>query len=184
MVTSRRELLQSSGIVLSYFIAGQSLTLTPAQAYAAGVESTVLSTSQSATLAAMADFIAPGARKAGLSNYVDHQLAATKQECLLFIRYLGVPHPFSDFYRAALDSAENLAKTSYSKPWYELNAQQANTLLGKIASGTVENWNGPPAEFFFFVVRSDACDVLYGTREGFDRLGMPHMAHIEPDPEW
>jgi len=30
------------------------------------------------------------------------------------------------------------------------------------------------------MVRSDAVDVVYGTVEGFERLGVPYMPHILP----
>jgi hypothetical protein len=37
---------------------------------------------------------------------------------------------------------------------------------------------------FWFVLRSDAVDVVYGTKEGVERLGLPYMAHIEPPSRW
>jgi hypothetical protein len=33
-------------------------------------------------------------------------------------------------------------------------------------------------------VRADALDVVYGTPEGFDALGIPYMAHIKPEKPW
>ena len=57
-------------------------------------------------------------------------------------------------------------------------------MVGKIAGGEIEGWEGPPAGFFYFVLRSDAVDVVYGTKTGFEVLGVPYMAHIEPTSDW
>ena len=43
---------------------------------------------------------------------------------------------------------------------------------------------GPPAGLVYFVLRSDTVDVMYGTMEGYESLGVPYMAHIEPDKRW
>ena len=32
--------------------------------------------------------------------------------------------------------------------------------------------------------RSDAVDVVYGTPEGFAKLGVPYMPHIMPPTSW
>ena len=32
--------------------------------------------------------------------------------------------------------------------------------------------------------RPDAIDVVYGTKAGFEQLGVPYMAHIEPPSRW
>jgi hypothetical protein len=34
------------------------------------------------------------------------------------------------------------------------------------------------------LLRSDAVDVVYGTVEGYESLGIPYMAHIAPDRRW
>ena len=33
-------------------------------------------------------------------------------------------------------------------------------------------------------VRSDAADLVYGTPDAFERLGLPYVAHIEPPTTW
>ena len=38
--------------------------------------------------------------------------------------------------------------------------------------------------FFYFVLRNDAVDVVYGTKDGIESLGIPYMAHIEPPSRW
>jgi hypothetical protein len=48
----------------------------------------------------------------------------------------------------------------------------------------VDPWSGPPPPLFYMMVRSDAVDVVYGTKEGFDQLNVPYMAHIMPRERW
>ena len=46
-------------------------------------------------------------------------------------------------------------------------------------------WQGPPAAgFVYFLLRSDAVDVVYGTVEGYAELGIPYQAHIMPLKRW
>ena len=42
----------------------------------------------------------------------------------------------------------------------------------------------PAAGFVYFVLRSDAVDVVYGTVEGYAELGIPYQAHIMPLKRW
>jgi len=48
----------------------------------------------------------------------------------------------------------------------------------------LDGWQGPPGPFIYFVTRSDAVDVVYGTVEGYESLGIPYMAHIAPEKRW
>ena len=96
------------------------------------------------------------------------------------IRYLGVEAPFNGFYTSGLDALNRIARARGAEDFASLAAADRTLLAGEIASGKVAEWSGPPAPFWYFVVRSDAIDVVYGTREGFKRLGVPYMAHIEP----
>ena len=66
----------------------------------------------------------------------------------------------------------------------ELDDAQSSALLAEIAGDKAPGWEGPPASFAFFVLRSDACDVVYGTEAGFASLGIPYMAHIAPAQAW
>jgi len=79
--------------------------------------------------------------------------------------------------RTALATASG--ETSSARALSLAMALQA-AFTGKAFAG----WDGPPAGFIYFVLRSDAIDVLYGTPEGFERLGVPYMAHIQPPAGW
>jgi Gluconate 2-dehydrogenase subunit 3 len=184
MDTDRRDLLKKGAALLSFTVGSKVLLLTPKQAYAKQLPFSTLSEQQATTLAALAEAIVPGAEKAGICHYIDQQLSAKPADSLLMIRYLSVPPPFSNFYRLSLASAQVASNEQFKQPLESLNKEQAYTLAGNIAQGKVAQWNGPPSPFFFFVLRADATDVVYGTPAGFDHLGVPYMPHILPEQRW
>jgi hypothetical protein len=173
------------GGALAFSLAGGGVALlTPGQARATGVPLRRLSTGEAAILEALGERLAPGAAEAGIAHYVDQQLAAPVQEALLMIRYLGVNPPYEPFYRAGLAALDALARASHHKGFADLETDAADALVGRIAKGAPEGWSGPPAAFFYFVVRADAVDVVYGVKPGFAKLDVPYMAHIEPPARW
>jgi hypothetical protein len=48
----------------------------------------------------------------------------------------------------------------------------------------IEGWTGRPAAIAYAVFRADAVDVVYGTMEGYEALGIPYMPHIPPEKRW
>ena len=189
--TTRRAFLSSSlgaigtgGVLLSCLVAGQTRMLTPRQAYAAKVPLAVLSEKEARTLEAVAEAIVPGARESGIAQFVDKQLSLPLDQSLLMIKYLGVPAPFDGFYQSGLAALAKLSDDTCNKPWYQLNADQSSSLIDRVATNDVGDWAAPPAPFVFFVFRADACDMVYGTEQGFANIGMPYMAHIDPVPDW
>ena len=185
MNLDRRRFLRDSGIVLSVAVAGDILSLSPRAALAAGLPYQVLSGQEVSALEAVAEALVPGARDAGIAHYIDKQLAAAPQDSLLMLKYLGVsPAEYLGFYRGGLAAAVHFAQARLGKAWPLLDPGQAQALLAAIASGETADWDGPAAPFFHFVIRSDACDVVYGTEAGFARIDMPYMAHIEPPQPW
>jgi hypothetical protein len=185
MTGSRRQFLQRSGLALSFIVGGRLVMLSPGEARARELPYAVLSSAEVSTLEELAEALVPGARSAGVAHFIDRQLAAEPADCLLMLKYLGVPPSgFIDFYRAALGSAAALADARFGRGWPALEAAETGELVAMIAGDAVPDWAGPPASFVFFVLRSDACDVVYGTRAGFERIGMPYMAHIEPTADW
>ena len=186
MAQSRRGFLQGSGILLSYVLAGEASLLSPRAARAAQLPYEALTGGEAETLQWLCEALVPGAREAGIAHYVDKQLAQAPQgDSLLMLKYLGVAAAdFGGFYSAVLDSAGRLAQARYDKTWRELDETQSGALLAAMAGDGVPGWEGPPASFAFFVLRADACDVVYGTEEGFERLGIPYMAHLAPAQPW
>ena len=103
---------------------------------------------------------------------------------MLMIKYLGVNPPFTPFYSAGLAALNTFANDQHGAIFSELDGEQCAALVGQMAQANPEAWAGPPAPFFYFVLRNDAIDVVYGTRQGIESLGIPYMAHIEPPSRW
>jgi hypothetical protein len=158
--------------------------MTPAQARASDVPFRALDTGTVAVLDALGDVLLPGSAAAGLAHYIDHQLSGDPADSMLMIKYLGVPAPFDDFYRGGLHAIDALARAAYGKSFADLSKERGIGLVTKLAGGQIEGWQGPPPGLFYFVLRSDAVDVVYGTKAGFEQLGVPYMAHIEPPSRW
>ncbi len=116
--------------------------------------------------------------------FIDHQLNATPQDQLLMIKYLGVDAPYSPFYSGGLAALDSAANGRFGTGFADLEQRQGAELVGQIAQADPDGWSGPPAPFFYFVVRNDALDVVYGTKAGFERLDIPYRAHIEPPSRW
>lgn len=156
--------------------------LSPARARAQGAPLAVLTVAEGATLEALGDTLLPGAAEAGIANFVDAQLA--KELPFLIYRYLDVPIPPADFYRGGLAALDAYAAASRGKVFVDLPDDLRAAVVGEIAKGDPEGWQGPPAGVVYFVVRADAVDVVYGTEAGFERLGLPYIPHIAPPERW
>lgn len=185
MPQSRRTFVRNTGIgLLSFYVAGCEVELTPEQARQQKIPFHVLNPDEVRTLEAFGETLLPGSAAAGIAHFIDHQLNASPQDQLLMIKYLGVSPPFSPFYSAGLAALNTLANDQHGTNYADLNSEQRTTLVGQIAQANPDGWQGPPAPFFYFVIRNDAVDVVYGTKQGIESLGIPHMAHIEPPSRW
>lgn len=186
MKSDRRQFLRRAGFALvAVHTAGALQFLAPAAAHASGdYRFETFSQSERATLAALGEVLLPGCVEEGLCEYLDYQLGLPDSDCLLMLRYLNVPPPFAHFYQAGLASVEALARAMYDKDFIGLPREQQEALVREISQSQPTAWQGPPAPLFYFALRSDAVDVYYGTEAGFERLGVPYMAHIEPPTPW
>ena len=88
---------------LAFTVGGAEVMLTPRQAHAQNVPLKTLTADQAATLDAMGETLVPGAKAAGITNFVDQQISGPPEEALLQARILNVRPPYANFYRAALD---------------------------------------------------------------------------------
>lgn len=185
---SRREFLVRGAVggacLLTFTLSGCETKLTPAQARAAKVPFRSLTASDVRTVRALGDTLVPGSSTAGLAEYLDHQLSGDAAASMLMIKYLGVAAPFNEFYGGGLRATDAAAHLLHGKPFADLGLEQASALVAQMSGGHVDGWQGPPAGLFYFVLRSDAVDVVYGTQAGFELLGVPYMAHIEPPSRW
>ncbi len=182
---NRRDFLKSTGIgLLAINVNGITELLTPAEAYARALPFTVLKNEEIRTLEALGDTLLPGAAADGIAHFVDHHLAVQPEDCLLMIRYLGVEPPYTDFYQSGLTALNQLSEDRYNTSFFALDEALRTELIGEISQGNPARWQGPPSSLFYFVVRADAVDVVYGTMEGFAKLAIPYMAHILPETKW
>src|SRR5258707_14234467 len=99
---------------------------------------------------------------------------------MLMIKYLGVAAPFNEFYRGGLRATDAAAQSLHGKTFADLAAEQAAALVAQMSGGHVGGWQGPAPGLFYFCLGSDAGAVGYGTKAGFELLGVPYMANIAP----
>jgi len=182
---SRRRFLKSGGVALGVTAAAPLLQWSPRAARASGRPLQWLTPTEAETLECVGEGLAPGAARAGLCHFIDSQLLAAAADNQLMLQYLGVGHAdHPAFYRAALASIHALSRRRFDAACVELDGTQRQALLGMLATDDTPGWQGAPASFVFFVLRSDAVDVLYGTEDGSRRLDLPYRAHIDPETAW
>ena len=190
MKTDRRSVLGGAAAVglgiglLPFSVDGKTVKLSPAQARRRGAEFKSLTPGEVRTLEAFGEVLLPGAREEGITHFVDHHISNDPAESLLMIRYMDVPPPYAPFYKAGLAALDLHSRQSRGKLFAELDAGEAAEMVRAISAAPPEGWQGPPSPLFYFVVRSDAVDVVYGTEKGFERLGIPYMPHLLPDTKW
>ncbi len=175
--------LKGSVLSLAFSVGGVSMLLTPEEAKAQGIPITNLDASQVAALEALCETIVPGAVAAGVVQFIDHQLGADPDQCLLLAKYFQIKPPYKNFYDAGLKVADGVAQQRFNKALTALTPAESTDFVKGIAQipGIV---GGFPLGLFYMFLRSDAVDVVYGTPEGFKKLNVPYMEHILPPEGW
>lgn len=182
---TRRQLLERGAIgsiAATMAISFNGKMLSPAEAKAQSVPLTILSDAEGALLETVGEVMLPGARPAGIANFVDTQLA--KPAPLLIVRYFDWPGSLTDFYSQGLAALDKASQAAYKMDFAKASADQQTKLIGTFLGGKVDGWDGPPAPLFYLAVRGDAVDVVYGTVDGFKLLDIPYMPHILPRERW
>lgn len=184
-VATRRTLMKSAAIGLFAFeVGGVDLLITPAEARARRARLAILAPDEAALLETFGDALVPGAAKAGIAHYIDANLARPTGQSLLTVRYLDVLPPHDAFYRDGLRALDLAARAAGSPSFAQASPAVRTGLIAAMLPGTITGWQGPPPPLFYLAVRSDAADLVYGTRAAFERLEVPYMAHIEPRSDW
>lgn len=185
MSHSRRTFIRNTGIgFLTFYVGGCEVEMTPQEARERNADFRVLSAQEAGTLDALGEILLPGSGNAGIAHFIDHQLAAPFEDQLLMIKYLGMPPPFAPFYQDGLAAVDSYSLAEKDRSFAELSQAEQEELVGRFAQANPGGWQGPPSPFFYFVLRNDAVDVVYGTKDGIESLGIPYMAHIEPPSRW
>ena len=181
----RRVFLQGAGMgVLAFTVGGASVMMTPAAARAQGVPFRLLKAHEAATVEALGEALVPGAKQAGVAHFVDQQVSVPPGEALLEARQLNVRPPFINFYRAAIAAVDKAAEARSGRKFAALSPEERHGFIDAMRQNKIDGWQGPGGGFVYTVMRNDAIDVVYGTVEGFARLGVPYMPHILPERSW
>jgi hypothetical protein len=136
-------------------------------------------------LDALGETLVPGARAAGISHYIDQQISIPAEQSLLEARILNVRPPYANFYRAALGAVDKASRAhNGDRGIAQLSDSERQAFVDQMRQNKIEGWQGPPGPFVYVVLRSDAVDVVYATMDGYAGLGIPYMAHIEPEKRW
>jgi hypothetical protein len=187
----RRVFLKGAGMgVLAFTVGGAQVMMTPGAARAQGVPFRLLKAHEAETLEALGETLVPGARQAGVAHFIDQQVSVPPGEALLEARQLNVRPPFVNFYRAVIGAVDQASAARRGRPFAALAAPDQRDFVDLMRQNKIDGWRGPPGppvppgSFAYLVLRSDALDVVYGTMEGYESLGVPYMAHIAPVERW
>lgn len=110
----------------------------------------------------------PGARDAGVSNYIDHALS-------------GAYANLQDFYRRGLAALDAHCRQTHKEPFRRLTAAQQDEVIGALEQGKATAFTWPSAQAFFNTVRTHTmegmfADPIYGGNKdfaGWRLLGFP-----------
>ena len=101
----------------------------------------------------------PGARDAGVLNYIDLALA-------------GAYADQQDFYRRGLAQLDMYCRKTYSQPFVKLSAAQQDEVIGALEQGKASEFEFPTAQAFFNTLRAHTmegmfADPVYGGNKDF-----------------
>jgi hypothetical protein len=181
----RRAFMQGAALgALAFTVGGAEVLLTPGEARAHGVPFRLLQAHEAETIEALGETLLPGARQAGIAHFIDQQISVPAEEALLEARIMNVRPPYANFYRAAITAVDRSSQAVHGRKFAELNALEQRDFVNLMRQNKIDGWQGPGAGFVYFLLRSDAVDVVYGTVEGYKALGIPYMPHIAPERRW
>jgi hypothetical protein len=181
----RRVFLKGASMgMLAFTVGGASVLMTPGEARARAVPFRLLKAEEAETIEALGETLVPGAQQAGIAHFIDQQVSVTPGEALLEARQLNVKPPFVNFYRAAIGAVDKAAQVRSGRRFAALSTVDQRDFVDAMRQNKIDGWQGPAGGFVYFILRSDAVDVVYGTMEGYESLGVPYMPHIAPDKRW
>jgi hypothetical protein len=169
---------------LAFTVGGVPVMMAAGEARARGVPFRLLDAHQGETLEALGETLVSGARQAGIAHFIDQQLSVPAHESLLQARILNFRPPFADFYRAAIVTVDSASRKTSGRDFTQLQTVEQREFVNLMRQNKIEGWTGSPGAMAYAVLRADAVDVVYGTMEGYEMLGIPYMPHIPPDKRW
>jgi Gluconate 2-dehydrogenase subunit 3 len=169
---------------LAFTVGGAEVLMAPGEARARNVAFRLLDAHQGDTLEALGETLVPQARESGIAHFIDQQLSVPPGESLLQARILNIRPPFADFYRTAIKTIDDRSRKIFGRDLAQLSAADQREFVDRMRQNKVEGWTGPPGALVYAALRADAVDVVYGTMEGYEALGIPYMPHIPPEKRW
>ena len=118
-------------------------------------EAAFFNDADAATVAALTERILPGApgkpgaRDAGVPNYIDLALA-------------GAYADQQDFYRRGLAQLDVYCQAKYHRSFVGLGAPQQDEVVGALAAGKANGFTWPTAHAFFNTVRTHTMEGMFG----------------------
>lgn len=130
-----------------------------------GGHGTFLNDDDAATVEAFAERIMPGsagkpgARDAGVRNYIDLALA-------------GAYADLQDFYRRGLSALDAHCRATYKEPFVKLDAERQDAVITALEQGKAPAFTWPSAQAFFNTLRTHTmegmfADPVYGGNKDF-----------------
>lgn len=179
----RRYLLRAGGASVAITAVTLLSVFDPRAARAESAPFEIITPDEATLIESLSDAIVPGARDAGVSHYIDHELASPSPRLLL--RFAQLPGPLTPYYRGAL-AAFSASMTSQGSRFASLSPEARHALIEALRTGAIKPWDAAavPPPVFYGMMRNDGVDVVYGSVEGFAALDIPYMAHIMPDKTW
>jgi Gluconate 2-dehydrogenase subunit 3 len=169
---------------LAFTVGGVEVLMAPGEARARNVPFRLLDAHQGETLEAIGETLVPQAREAGIGHYIDQQLSVPPHESLLQARIFNFRPPFADFYRTTIVTIDDSSRKLFGRDFFQLSTKDQRDFVDRMRQNKIEGWTGRPGGTVYAVLRADAVDVVYGTMEGYEALGVPYMAHIPPQKRW
>jgi hypothetical protein len=182
----RRDFMKGAATgALAFTVGGVEVFLSAREARAQNVPFRLLKANEAEAIEALGETMVPGARAAGVAHFIDQQLSVPPGEALLEARVLNVRPPYASFYRSAVGAVDNASRAlNDGRRFAQLGPKEQHDFVDAMRQNKVQGWQGPGGPLVYLVLRSDAVDVVYGTMEGYEVLGIPYMPHIAPDKRW
>jgi hypothetical protein len=169
---------------LAFTVGGAEVIMAAAEAKARGVPFRLLDAHEGEALEALGETLVPQARESGIAHFIDQQLSVPPHESLLQARIFNFRPPFADFYRSAIKTIDSSSNKMFGRDFAQLPAPDQRQFVNLMRQSKIEGWTGTPGPVAYAVLRADAVDVVYGTMEGYEALGIPYMPHIPPEKRW
>jgi hypothetical protein len=169
---------------LVFTVGGTEIVVSAGEARARGVPFRLIDAHQGETLEALGETLVPQARESGIAHFIDQQLSVPPHESLLQARIFNFRPPFAEFYRTAITAVDDASRKSFGRNFAELSAADQRQFVDLMRQNKIEGWTRRPGALVYAVLRADAVDVVYGTMEGYEALGIPYMPHIPPEKRW